>query len=70
MDEKIISLANAIYAQINDDLKTGNETKQEKVIVDRCIEVLIAMPKNDELTKRRQMILGKMAKLQEKLASK
>ena len=70
MDEKIISLANAIYAQINDDLKVGATTKQEKVIVDRCIEVLIAMPKNDELTKRRHMILGKMAKLQEKLASK
>lgn len=67
MDEKIISLANAIYAQINDDLKTGNTTKQEKVIVDRCIEVLIAMPSNDALAKRRQMILGKMAKLQEKL---
>ncbi len=70
MDEKIISLANAIYAQINDDLKTGNETKQEKVIVDRCIEALIAMPKNDEVLKRRQMILGKMARLQERLESK
>lgn len=67
MDEKIISLANAIYTQINDDLKTGNTTKQEKVIVSRCIEVLIAMSSNDALAKRRQMILGKMAKLQEKL---
>ena len=67
MDEKLISLANAIYAQINDDLKTGNATKQEKVIVDRCIEALIAMPENADLSKRRQMILGKMAKLQEKL---
>lgn len=66
-DEKIISLANAIYAQINEDLKIGATTKQEKVIVDRCIELLIAMPKNDELLKRRQLILGKMVKLQEKL---
>ena len=67
MNDYIISLANAIYKQVNDDLKVGAQTEQEKVIVDRCIQVLATMEKDEENVRRRQLILGKMVKLQEKL---